>query len=1130
MLLSWLIDDEEIDESRNKRNWSAFYSVVIHPECFQEIQKRASLLVSISAGVEEWNSSKYGRILGIPDTRTLNLLYQLWQNYSNFPKPDSNEHKISRDRFMKAFHKSQVHDGITLSGLRAAGPNAIHALDSSSHAFRFWKTGVLGGLDELRTNATCVNPLFVFSKFGGEDCVIHYGTDPIYGFHCSTAFVEVYHKADHTTSPQYTDSESSEVTLRRFVKTAMNQFKAWCSAFQVATTSTAHGTPAVQVHHFCGDAMEFCFALQTTMEKIDPQFNIYQSCRAPWKNPLLFPKNSAFVRPFDVIDTSNIVDHIGVINTLICCIPLLKYTSNATLYTEHLVIEATKDLEPLDRLKSLLCGDPSAMFFLFGIAPMECLTGVTTASSYLEELAQTWSGGVRLTQNRWRFSWKHMRLGDQMAASLFTNPIVCTWVAESLATLFVGVYEDMFKDEELSSVMQSLMKASLMAGQYTRASFAALLALAKRLHFVNDWKAFSETVLNNISAASTRSISLKNMSIQELCAQFHLQGVHTVDVMKTSLVASPPNLPSAWSSLRSFPPCLGLLLRVPCEQCQPIIQEFDPNQAKSRISFEIHISCPPHENSYAVLQFTFASYVSGPGIPNAWRTSGDLIFYTQVPCWTILESINMHSKISLRLRMEPVALQRFSATLGSLLIVFEASLNDGNHVLPDVTKEVQKVVSSPKTRPLTIERPECSIQSPSISVANGHVSATVRITFKDDSKTELAAGATVTNAQDSPCVMTVSVGKVAVQFPVPFPFLLPNSTVRIARKSGWIEVVIPFTMNISSSSFNFGEFPVIQKGVAQPFSWNLPRITPRRLPAVNLFTKNDLQWINTNVTASFSVRERTLREQHIKERTTGNPFVDLKEELFSFFMQASGVQSSFKKPQKFLFLETPELGVMCVIFVTQIRLEEDDATVVADAHVLPLTPRLVKDLASELHALNQHGAVTIRCVDASYKLWGLYLAASIERSRDWVHSMHCHRTVSRKSSSIQPFEDLICECGTGKVSDEFKAVKEWKAFRPFVTRCLLTPIFAAPGMEGSIPKSFFNKFQELMGSKGSEEDRNKEGKREVKNEDGCAICKAREGAGGRKLLTCSGCSRANYCSRECQKKDWKEHKKICVKK
>lgn len=40
----------------------------------------------------------------------------------------------------------------------------------------------------------------------------------------------------------------------------------------------------------------------------------------------------------------------------------------------------------------------------------------------------------------------------------------------------------------------------------------------------------------------------------------------------------------------------------------------------------------------------------------------------------------------------------------------------------------------------------------------------------------------------------------------------------------------------------------------------------------------------------------------------------------------------------------------------------------------------------------------------------------------------------------------------------------------------------------------------------------------------CFTCAKLEGEGGKKLLKCARCAQIFYCSRECQKKDWKRHK------
>jgi hypothetical protein len=39
----------------------------------------------------------------------------------------------------------------------------------------------------------------------------------------------------------------------------------------------------------------------------------------------------------------------------------------------------------------------------------------------------------------------------------------------------------------------------------------------------------------------------------------------------------------------------------------------------------------------------------------------------------------------------------------------------------------------------------------------------------------------------------------------------------------------------------------------------------------------------------------------------------------------------------------------------------------------------------------------------------------------------------------------------------------------------------------------------------------------------CVVCKARP----EEMFLCSGCMGARYCSRDCQRSDWKLHKKLC---
>lgn len=45
----------------------------------------------------------------------------------------------------------------------------------------------------------------------------------------------------------------------------------------------------------------------------------------------------------------------------------------------------------------------------------------------------------------------------------------------------------------------------------------------------------------------------------------------------------------------------------------------------------------------------------------------------------------------------------------------------------------------------------------------------------------------------------------------------------------------------------------------------------------------------------------------------------------------------------------------------------------------------------------------------------------------------------------------------------------------------------------------------------------------------CASCKTPESDPSKPLKPCTKCQSVSYCSRDCQKNDWKVHKKTCAK-
>ena len=94
---------------------------------------------------------------------------------------------------------------------------------------------------------------------------------------------------------------------------------------------------------------------------------------------------------------------------------------------------------------------------------------------------------------------------------------------------------------------------------------------------------------------------------------------------------------------------------------------------------------------------------------------------------------------------------------------------------------------------------------------------------------------------------------------------------------------------------------------------------------------------------------------------------------------------------------------------------------------------------------------------------------------------------------------------------EFTIVALWKPFAPFVTCCLFTPLFPVQGITKVVGADVLAQMNAA----------------ETDHEMACWMCKSTRTPIGTKLLSCQGCSKAMYCSKECQKKDWKNHKSIC---
>ena len=317
------------------------------------------------------------------------------------------------------------------------------------------------------------------------------------------------------------------------------------------------------------------------------------------------------------------------------------------------------------------------------------------------------------------------------------------------------------------------------------------------------------------------------------------------------------------------------------------------------------------------------------------------------------------------------------------------------------------------------------------------------------------------------------------------------------------QTIVPIARPSSTEGMALGRFPLISHN-RHYVPWNLHRINFERLPLLDFELDRKPQWASTHVSLAFSDKERNARESSAPHDSSLD-LLNLKDPLCTAFLTAFG-DSEIPSPHPTLALHCTESGGSdTVFFVTGIRLDLSAHTVVADAYVLPLNMALARTLVDGLDSImptTTQIVISPRAVVA----WKKALPAMVERCRNWDHKEDCqYMKMGNIPLSTKHSEIPICECGQGQDSETFLKVRipEWEAFAPYVTRIALSPLFAVPYLESV---ANFQKF------------------RSITDAQRCAKC----GNERAKLLVCSRCKSAAYCSRECQTADWKQHKPACV--
>ena len=1105
--------------------WNLFYHFFVPRKEINLLQSHALKLVQSSQSSKAWELSKYGKVIQFLGEDTLKELSRFWNLYL-----ETKDFGDSWYRDLEARNKALGTNNY-YHGFRSAGARSMDSLEAMSKAFRdYWKTGVVAGNSEDLSmlgpdQKGCINPMLAYSSVSTVGFTVHYGSDPLLGFHLAEAF-------DFGTSP----SHMSTI----LAKAAKSQFHNWCLAF-----SRCLHKEIVQILVHCGEALNLCYELQSYQPGYKDIAKPTHFYRRPWNAaPLMLTESEgeSLKDAFDIVDTSNLIDSVGILSVLPALAPLLAQDASSVLYTESLLLAAEDTSKTLD---TVLLSNVTAFSLLVGITPVGSVIPTSTDSMGSEVMCASIMGQSQGKQKqfRMRIPWKQAALGDRVVLKdqrYLQSTIKIRIDFTELAELLFSMYLKMFSHEDISTLMSRMQRQILtpLAGDlcyYSRLSYVMLLRSVK-IRVITDWPRCIDNLLRKIE--NDRSLLVGSNSLQELYMHMHL-----ADLWRNPTLEQSPRMTvtTQFGALRptssetgilkdaDVPPLVHVALIIPRSKLAVFTSESPEKIGTPGLHISIS-QAGDFENNFFAIDCYFGRLVVPSSNSNnpfnveedaeGWSGRGDLIATCPIPAFSLLVGPRKGLKVSLAVNSVPSSTVVFSKKLGMRMTVFECGLDDQQHL---------QILRAPPAIS-TIKRrvyPKFQAQSSEVSVVappsvcfnpNGTVkSITTRAQFSSSSSgyASLKDGLPVSISQHSPCTLLLHVGRDTRHLLYPYPIDGVNSKTRLSRKDSWVEVAVPISPALTRGGFDYDPFPVVKQN-SKLFAWSFGRINLKQQPLIP--ANGDFEFLNRHMAMMLSQSERSTKKAPGFQVTSS--LLDLKESIAVLFHSLVGQTSNGAGVKADCFSLAKDGDSDTLLFVKAMHHDLDTGSIVLNGFVVPVTEARMERLQLPLQKLlGSNGLSQIDVKKGEAVLWKQLFPALIERCRfSWEHQKSCeYISQDRIPLSIAHGEMPICSCGEGKEAKDFPT--NFAVFAKFATRIAITPLSAIPYLEScDLPRSILEDFPTQA--------RHQAGQGLVDAvEKVCSHC----GTSKEGLKVCSRCEKAKYCNHACQKAAWKEHKKECRK-
>lgn len=1003
---SYAISNIEPQDSKLSTIWNLYYHFSISQNDLELVRKQSSKLLSFSESPEEWVKSPYNSIKFV-SLQTMGTVRDIWMKYAvERSKSEQDRYNSTRRSEIKTTYNDR-YGKKGMSYTFYAGPHWEDGLETMNKGLgEYWKSGVAGGLeDDIKALGSdrkgSINPLFAICSMSGK-FVIHFTLDPIMGFHLA----EVYDKP-----------KGPNQDVKTMVALAKSQFRDWSKAFVDHMKAGS-----VVINWYYGDATTFCHEL-SARTGVPGSAIVTRLYTAQWSiKPLLFDGDGGTQLPkyFDVIDTSNLVDWVGMTNLLIPAAQILSKKSTSILYSESFRLSAR---ETENDLSKALHMDVNLFSLMFGLAPIGYLLGYSLDNSFGEDITHL----NNPNRYRMRISWKHVV--DQHKCLEMGEGQQTSFDHEELVTIFFNIYLNMFSVENLDKFKgvkeRPLNSQSL--SRYTRLSYATLIKHAKR-NIATDWIKFFPALRRKIRADETLHIS------KDCVADFWLQ---------LSLCgALPHNVGGQIVPKEKF---TYVTLVVPRKELKifdklggaPGIHLTVSNRRGMDLFFAIQCFFG------RVKQNALGEWSEVVEDPKSWAGKSDLIITTPVPSslveqgeWEVYLLVTIDIRTSI-----------YMHHLGPEMCVFGSEGTDRKHVFrsthpPGISaSRLSEQTSSPDEAEPNTDLDQSVVIS--ASQTRDGVMLQAKYSVEKDSEEAIALGkaAFVTLTDFTPCSILLNIGdKHSRRLIFPYPVDSAKLKTRIARKSLWIEVNVPVSSALSDGGYNLDPFPLLINKNTQPTSWALPYVNLPKLPVAKSSEPNN--WIDTCLPQYLSKREQRITSKGTKLTDFRSVLPKLKETVYEMFQNVLATP-----PTKNFIVSSGEQSDPCVdtcIIVDRVRHGRETGVLYLDAWIYSISSAQKSELVDKMPR-EEGMCYVFECSDEEAVLWKQIMPAAVESCRSgWKHKEDCDYLKEMKAPiTVEPWGKPICSCGEGKDVEGYPQEGFVAAFKEGATR-IAVPLLSAP--------------------------------------------------------------------------------------